>query len=79
MKTLVWVEHDNAALKDATLAASPPLRSLAKCTALVAGHRACKGVAEAAAKIAGVAKVHVADDAAYANRWPKTSRRWWPT
>jgi hypothetical protein len=29
----------------------------------------------AAAKIAGVGKVHVADDAAYANRWRKMSRR----
>jgi electron transfer flavoprotein alpha subunit len=33
---------------------------------LVAGHN-CGAVAEAAAKIAGVGKVHVADDAAYAN------------
>jgi hypothetical protein len=38
---------------------------VAKSIVLVAGS-GCHGVAEAAAKVAGVAKVHVADDAAYA-------------
>jgi hypothetical protein len=44
---------------------SPPLRSLAKS---MRWSQATAGVADAAAKIAGVAKVHVADDAAYANQ-----------
>ena len=64
MKTLVWVEHDNASLKDATLAAVTAAGKLGEVHLLVAG-KGCGGVAEQAAKIAGVAKVHVADDAAY--------------
>lgn len=64
MKTLVWVEHDNAAVKDATLAAVTAASKLGEVHLLVAGE-GCGAVAEAAAKIAGVGKVHVADDAAY--------------
>ncbi|OQW45343.1 MAG: electron transfer flavoprotein subunit beta [Proteobacteria bacterium SG_bin5] len=64
MKTLVWVEHDGAAVKDATLAAVTAAGKLGEVHLLVAG-AGVGGVAEAAAKIAGVAKVHVADDAAY--------------
>ena len=66
MKTLVWVEHDNATLKDATLAAVTAAGKLGEVHLLVAGS-GCAGVAEQAAKIAGVGKVHLADDAAYAN------------
>ncbi len=66
MKTLVWVEHDNAAVKDATLAAVTAASQLGEVHLLVAGS-GCAGVADAAAKIAGVGKVHVADNAAYAN------------
>jgi electron transfer flavoprotein alpha subunit len=65
-KTLVWVEHDNAAVKDATLSAVTAASQLGEVHLLVAGS-GCGAVAEAAAKIAGVSKVHVADDAAYAN------------
>jgi electron transfer flavoprotein alpha subunit len=66
MKTLVWVEHDNASLKDATLAAVTAASKLGEVHLLVAGS-GCAGVADQAAKIAGVGKVHLADDAAYAN------------
>ncbi|QIG78501.1 electron transfer flavoprotein subunit alpha/FixB family protein [Stakelama tenebrarum] len=66
MKTLVWVEHDNASLKDATLAAVTAASKLGEVHLLVAGS-GCSAVADAAAKIAGVGKVHVADDAAYEN------------
>jgi len=66
MKTLVWVEHDNAAVKDATLAAVTAASQLGEVHLLVAGS-GCKGVADQAAQIAGVGKVHLADDAAYAN------------
>ena len=66
MKTLVWVEHDGAAVKDATLAVVTAAAKLGEVHLLVAG-QGVGGVAEAAAKIAGVAKVHVADDAAYAH------------
>lgn len=66
MKTLVLVEHDNTKLHDATLAVVTAAGKLGEVHLLVAGHN-CGSVAEAAAKIAGVGKVHVADDAAYAN------------
>jgi len=65
-KTLVWVEHDNASIKDATLAAVTAASQLGEVHLLVAGSGA-QAVADAAAKIAGVGKVHLADDAAYAN------------
>jgi electron transfer flavoprotein alpha subunit len=64
MKTLVWVEHDNAAVKDATLAVVTAASQLGEVHLLVAGS-GCKAVADEAAKIAGVGKVHLADDAAY--------------
>src|SRR3546814_7667104 len=64
MKTLVWVEHDNASVKDATLAVVTAAAKLGEVHLLVAG-KGCGSVGEQAAKIAGVAKVHVADDAAY--------------
>jgi electron transfer flavoprotein alpha subunit len=66
MKTLVWVEHDNASVKDATLAAVTAAGQLGEVTALVAG-AGCDGAAQAAAQIAGVAKVLKADDAPYGN------------
>ena len=64
MKTLVLVEHDNASVKDATLSAVTAAGKLGEVHLLVAG-KGCAGVAEQAAKIAGVGKVHLADDAAY--------------
>jgi len=66
MKTLVWVEHDNANVKDATLAAVTAAAKLGEVHLLVAG-AGCAAVADQAAQIAGVAKVHLADNAAYAN------------
>ncbi|UTW52914.1 FAD-binding protein [bacterium SCSIO 12827] len=66
MAVLVYAEHDNAALKAATLNAVAAAKQLGDVTVLVAGS-GCRAVAEAAAKIDGVAKVLIADDAAYAN------------
>ena len=66
MKTLVWVEHDGAAVKDATLATVTAASQLGEVHLLVAG-QGVGAVADQAAKIAGVGKVHVADDAAYAH------------
>ena len=66
MKTLVWVEHDGTSVKDATLAAVTAASKLGEVHLLVAG-QGVDGVAKEAAAIAGVGKVHVADDAAYAN------------
>ncbi|WP_221796240.1 electron transfer flavoprotein subunit alpha/FixB family protein [Aquisediminimonas sediminicola] len=69
-KVLVWVEHDNMSVKDATLAAITAATQLGEAHLLVAG-AGCAGVAEAAAKIAGVSKVHLAEDAVYANALPE--------
>jgi electron transfer flavoprotein alpha subunit len=62
MKTLVLVEHDGSSVKDATLAAVTAASKLGEVHLLVAG-KGVGGIADAAAKIAGVAKVHVADGA----------------
>ncbi|MBC2667514.1 electron transfer flavoprotein subunit alpha/FixB family protein [Novosphingobium flavum] len=67
MTVLVYAEHDNAALKDATLAAVTAASKLGEVHVLVAGS-GCAGVAAAAAQVAGVAKVLLADDAAYAHQ-----------
>ena len=64
MNTLVLVEHDNRSLKDATLVAVTAAKELGDVSLLVAG-KDCGAVAEAAGKIDGVAKVLLADDAAY--------------
>lgn len=66
MKILVWVEHDGSTVKDATLAAVTAASKLGEVHLLVAG-KGVDGVAQEAAKIAGVGKVHVADDDAYAH------------
>ncbi|QNA87096.1 electron transfer flavoprotein subunit alpha/FixB family protein [Sphingomonas sp. So64.6b] len=66
MKTLVWVEHDGKVVKDATLAVVTAASKLGEVHLLVAGS-GVDAVAAEAAKIAGVGKVHVADDAAYAH------------
>ena len=65
-KVLVWVEHDGTAVKDATLSAVTAAAQLGEVIALVAGSDVA-GVAQAAAQIAGVTTVLVADDAAYAH------------
>ena len=62
MIALVWVEHEGGQLKDATLAAVTAAGKLGEVHAVVAGANV-GGVAEQASMIAGIAKVHVADDA----------------
>ncbi len=66
MKTLVLAEHDNSVLKDATLNTVTAARELGDVHLLVAG-MGCRAVAEQAARIAGVVKIHLADDPGYAN------------
>ena len=66
MKVLLWVEHDNASMKDATLSAVTAASELGDVTALVVGHE-CKAVAEAAAQVVGVNHVIHVDQTAYAN------------
>jgi len=68
MTALVWVEHEQGAVKDATLAAVTAAGKLGAVHALVAGHGAeVRSAAEAAARIAGVETVLLADDPAYAH------------
>lgn len=62
MKTLVLVEHDGSQIKDATLATVAAAAELGEVHLLVAG-KGVGGIADAAAKIAGVGKVLVADGA----------------
>lgn len=66
MTVLLIAEHDNAKLKPATLNAATAALKLGDVEVLVAGHN-CAAAADDAAKIAGVKKVLLADDAAYAH------------
>jgi electron transfer flavoprotein alpha subunit len=63
MSVLVLVEHDGVHVKDATLACVTAAAKLGEVHALVAGNNA-DGVAQAAAKIAGVSKVYAANSPA---------------
>jgi electron transfer flavoprotein alpha subunit len=63
---LVLVEHEGGQVKDATLATVTAAAQLGDVHLLVAGE-GVGAVAQAAAKIDGVKKVHVADGAAYAH------------
>ena len=68
MSILVIAEHDNKALNGATLNVVAAAQKIGgDITVLVAGSGA-QAVADAAAKVAGVSKVLLADDAAYANQ-----------
>lgn len=65
MPTLLLAEHDNKSLKDATNKALTAVKAIGgDVHILVAGHN-CRAVAEAAAKLDGVAKVLLADAPAY--------------
>jgi electron transfer flavoprotein alpha subunit len=72
---LVIAEHDGASLKPATLNAVTAASHISKgiggdIHVLVAG-KGAQAAAEAAAKVAGVAKVLLADDAAYEHQLPE--------
>ena len=68
MSILVIAEHDNKALNGATLNVVAAAQKIGgDITVLVAGSDA-QAVADQAAKVAGVSKVLLADDAAYANQ-----------
>jgi electron transfer flavoprotein alpha subunit len=72
MTVLVLAEHDGHNLKPATLnAVAAALRLGGPVDLLVAGHGA-RAVAEAGAKLAGVAKVLLADDPTYAHPLAET-------
>ena len=67
MAVLVIAEHSNAALDDATAkAVTAAIQISSPVHVLVAGSN-CQGAADAAAKLSGVEKILVADDARYAH------------
>ena len=67
MSVLVLAEHDNASIKDATRVAVTAAGKLGGDVHVLVAGQGAQGAADAAAKIAGVSKVLLADDAAYAN------------
>jgi electron transfer flavoprotein alpha subunit len=68
MATLLVAEHDDKTLNGSTAKAMTAAKALgAEVHVLVAG-QGCKPAADAAAKLDGVAKVLIADDARYAHR-----------
>jgi electron transfer flavoprotein alpha subunit len=68
MSILVLAEHDNSELKPATLHALGAAKQIGGDIEVLVAGSGCGAVAEAAAKVDGVSKVLVADDALYANR-----------
>jgi electron transfer flavoprotein alpha subunit len=67
MTSLVLAEHDNSELKGATLNAVAAAKQLSGDVHVLVAGDDCDGVAEAAAKVDGVAKVLVAKSPDYAN------------
>ncbi|PPR66230.1 MAG: hypothetical protein CFH02_01810, partial [Alphaproteobacteria bacterium MarineAlpha3_Bin1] len=70
MSVLVIAEHDNTALKPATLNTVTAAVALGDVTVLIAG-AGCRPAADAGAAIDGVAKVLFADDAALGHGLPE--------
>ena len=71
MAILVIAEHNNGALGAATLNTVAAAQKIGGDIAILVAGQNVGGVAEAAAKIAGVSKVLVADNAAYAHQLPE--------
>ncbi len=67
MTSLVLADHDNASLKASTLSAVTAAQQMGGDVHILVAGQGCGAVAQAAAKIPGVAKVLVADAAQYAN------------
>lgn len=68
MTILVYAEHDNKELKPATLATVTAAVQMGSDVHLLVAGADCQAVAQEAAKVAGVSKVLVADNVAYANQ-----------
>ena len=68
MSILVVADHDNAELKPATLVSVAAAQAIGGDIDVLVAGEGCAAVAEAASKVAGVAKVLCADNAAYANQ-----------
>ena len=71
MAILVIAEHENGALAGATLNTVAAAQKIGGDVHVLVAGQGVSAVAEAAAKVAGVAKVLVADNAAYAHQLPE--------
>ena len=67
MTILLLADHDNSALSDQTAKALTAAGEIGGDVHVLVAGKGCKAVADEAAKLAGVAKVLLADDAIYAN------------
>jgi electron transfer flavoprotein alpha subunit len=67
MSVLVLAEHDNTHLKPATLHAVTAAQKIGGDVHILVAGKDARAAAEAAAKVPGIAKVLLADDAAYAH------------
>src|SRR5664279_4182043 len=72
MTSLVIAEHDNANLKDTTAKTATAASQVGGPVHILVAGQGCDAVAAAAAKLAGVEKVLVADDALYAKMIAET-------
>ena len=68
MTTLVIADHDNSELKPATLNVVAAAQVIGGDIAILVAGEGCGAVGEQAAAVAGVGKVLVCDNAAYANQ-----------
>jgi electron transfer flavoprotein alpha subunit len=68
MSTLVIAEHDNASLKPATLSTVAAAQAMGTDVDILVAGENCGAAADAAAAVAGVAKVLVADNAVYGHQ-----------
>ncbi len=71
MSVLVIAEHDNTALKPATLSTVTAAQSIEQDVVILVAGSNCSAAANAAAAIPGVSKVLVADNEAYAHQLPE--------
>ncbi|REH38928.1 electron transfer flavoprotein alpha subunit apoprotein [Paraperlucidibaca baekdonensis] len=68
MATLIIAEHDNASIKGATLNTVTAAVAIGGDVHVLVAGEGCQAAADAAAKIAGVSKVLLADNAAYGHQ-----------
>lgn len=68
MSILVYAEHDNASIKGATLNTITAAKAIGGDIHVLVAGQGCQAAADAAAKIDGVSKVLLADNAAYAHQ-----------
>ncbi|HET8729882.1 MAG TPA: FAD-binding protein [Moraxellaceae bacterium] len=68
MSILVYAEHDNASIKGATLNTVTAAKAIGGDIHVLVAGQGCQAAADAAAKIDGVSKVLVADNAAYGHQ-----------